>query len=80
MNRRRALVLSVSGLVFTVGVTIAILLWYYRPTVEYAYVDIVDLRKDPSAFFPFVAVAAALALVGLGFGVWLKRRRGRQNG
>jgi hypothetical protein len=78
MNRRRAFLLALTGFLLALGVSIGFLLLYYRPTIEYAYVDIV--QKNPAGRSMVGPVAVALAFTGLGLGLWFKRRKGRQNG
>ena len=56
-------------LLILVSAGIAVLLLYYRPTIEYAYVDILDMREGPSRSLPAWALvgapltAAAIALL-----------------
>jgi hypothetical protein len=72
--------LSAVGFLLAAALSVVVLLWYYRPTVEYAYVDILELRKDSGASSLLVGVAAVLTLGGLAIWWWLRRRKRNQNG
>ena len=64
------------GVIFALG-------FYYRPTVEYAYVDALDLRESPGSFSQYVvwlgipAAVLAYMVVGVVLVVATIRRRRR---
>jgi hypothetical protein len=80
MIRRRVLWFTALGLALAAAAGIGMLLWYYRPTVEYAYVDILDPRKDRDASSLLVGVVTVLALSGVALWLWSRRRKPNQNG
>ncbi len=80
MTRRRALRIAVSGLVLAMAVSIGVLVWYYQPKLEYAYVDILDFRENLDSSRFIIDIVAALALGGLVIWWWVRRRRGDNNG
>jgi membrane protein DedA with SNARE-associated domain len=80
MTRRRALRIAVSGLVLAMAVSIGVLVWYYQPKIEYAYVDILDFRENLDSSRFIIDIVAALALGGLVIWWWVRRRRGDNNG
>ena len=51
MTSRQVLGFVGLGAVLAVGVSLAILFWYYRPSIEYAYVDILDLGPGHNPLF-----------------------------
>ncbi len=48
MSPSRVALTVFGGVALALAVGIAVLLIYYRPTVEYAYVDVLDLREKGS--------------------------------
>jgi cell division protein FtsX len=62
-----------AGMVAAV-LSLAALLIYYRPTIEYAYVDILDRREHPTSGWFIALLAASVALLVGGALVWLKRK------
>jgi hypothetical protein len=77
MRKSAILVGGVSAILAIGAAAIAALLFYYRPTVEYAYVDILDLRDRQSLPFPgWVLLAAPLAgaaLLIFAYRIWRRR-------
>ena len=70
---------GVSALLVLTSALIAGLLIYYRPTVEYAHVSIIDNHEGPSHPFPgwapaAVSLAAAL-IIWFGYRGWRRHVR-----
>jgi len=70
----RLVVLGLGAIAVVAALLIATLLVVYRPSIEYAYVDIIDLRRDGGS--GWWAVAAVVAgVVALSVAVLIRRRR-----
>ena len=74
MRRVGLVVGGVSALLVLASALIAGLLFYYRPTVEYAFVDIIDKREGPSRplpgwVLPSIPLGGAL-VIWLGYRLW----------
>jgi len=80
VNRSRQRLLAIAGIVlFLLALGVGALFFYYRPTVEYAYLDVVDFREKPLPPGWFV-MPLVVALVGVSLIVraWrLIKRRSR---
>ncbi len=76
MSPSRVALTVFGGVALALAVGIAVLLIYYRPTVEYAYVDVLDLREKGS-WSSIVLTAGFLALLIAGFVTWRFARRSR---
>jgi LPXTG-motif cell wall-anchored protein len=61
------------GGVLVVCVGIAILLWFYRPSIAVAYVDILDPRSGRSSWTWPVGLGITLLVVAAA--LWWRRRR-----
>jgi len=80
VKRSRQRRLAVAGIVLLLlALGVGALSFYYRPTVEYAYVDVVDFREKPLPpgwfVMPLVVVLVGVSLIVV---AWrLIRRRSR---
>jgi hypothetical protein len=72
MNVRRVFGFVGVGVVLAVSLSIAIFLWYYRPTIEYAYVDILDLRDGRTSLGWLIGVGLAVLVVAAA--IWWRKR------
>jgi len=63
----------VAGIALAV-LSVAGLLVYYRPTVEYAYVDILDRRERLTSGWFIALVGVSVALLVGGVLAWLRRK------
>jgi hypothetical protein len=74
-DRRVVVWVTILGL-FLLTVAVAAFLWYYRPTVEYAYVDVMDLRgSTPRARYLGTIVSVALLVASASVWWFLRRRK-----
>ena len=60
------------GIATLAVLTLVALIVYYRPTIEYAYVDIMDRRQVPP-WLSFVLGGSLVLLIASGL-VWLRRK------
>jgi hypothetical protein len=72
MSKISRLGAALGALVVLAG--IAVLLYYYRPSIEYAYVDIIEKREHPVAGTWLIGGCLAVVVVVGGLLVWLGRR------
>ena len=76
MRAARAIGVSALALLAAVGIGVGVLLMYYRPTIEYAYIDIVD--KSETAMSGWWLLFGAVVLVGMfWFAIMRLLKRGR---
>jgi hypothetical protein len=74
MTSRRVLGFFGLGAVVAVGVSLAILFWYYRPSIEYAYVDVLDSGPGYSPMVRPISIGVLLIAIAAAIWWWRHRR------